>query len=419
MRRPSLSDPRVRAPCQRLTRGRAPVMGRAWSRRDAATAGVILAGGRASRMGGRDKAFAAVDGEPIAVAHRSPLPAICSRRSSSRRTVPSASRGFGVETVADRLPGLRAARRHPCRHARRAATRTIFVVACDMPGLDADVIRLLLARSRAGGRDRAALGGRRRAAARASTPSARCPAIEACLARRPATRCATSCPRSGSTTWARTSCARSRGAARQPPQREHAGGARRASAAASRRRSAERSARPRRRAGRRRRRRPARPDRCRHATRDARAPSPAPQHVHPRVRRAAATSSSTCAPRAKDVYPVALGRVRRRRARRRRVFDDGRRARAGRGARRRGAARASSSRSAGRRRARSSTAWSTARGTTGRSGSSPRRSCAASSSRRARIAERARPRARSVPTGSPSWPSISDAWPDAAATALR
>jgi hypothetical protein len=35
--------------------------------RDAATAGVILAGGRASRMGGRDKAFAAIDREPIAV----------------------------------------------------------------------------------------------------------------------------------------------------------------------------------------------------------------------------------------------------------------------------------------------------------------------------------------------------------------
>ena len=34
---------------------------------DADTAGVILAGGRASRMGGRDKAFAAVEGQPIAV----------------------------------------------------------------------------------------------------------------------------------------------------------------------------------------------------------------------------------------------------------------------------------------------------------------------------------------------------------------
>ena len=34
---------------------------------DANTAGVILAGGRASRMGGRDKAFAAVEGQPIAV----------------------------------------------------------------------------------------------------------------------------------------------------------------------------------------------------------------------------------------------------------------------------------------------------------------------------------------------------------------
>ena len=33
----------------------------------APVAGVVLAGGRASRMGGRDKAFAAVEWEPIAV----------------------------------------------------------------------------------------------------------------------------------------------------------------------------------------------------------------------------------------------------------------------------------------------------------------------------------------------------------------
>src|SRR5207248_2846525 len=33
----------------------------------ASVAGVIVAGGRAVRMGGRDKAFAAVGGEPIAV----------------------------------------------------------------------------------------------------------------------------------------------------------------------------------------------------------------------------------------------------------------------------------------------------------------------------------------------------------------
>ena len=36
-------------------------------RAEVAVTGVLLAGGRASRMGGRDKAFAAVDGEAIAV----------------------------------------------------------------------------------------------------------------------------------------------------------------------------------------------------------------------------------------------------------------------------------------------------------------------------------------------------------------
>src|SRR5215471_11581300 len=80
--------------------------------RDRTTAGVILAGGRASRMGGRDKAFAAVD------------------------TVPDLRPGCGP------LAGIEAAMlasRHPW----------VFVVACDMPGLDAGVIRWLLARPRA------------------------------------------------------------------------------------------------------------------------------------------------------------------------------------------------------------------------------------------------------------------------------
>ncbi len=109
-------------------------------------AGVIVAGGRASRMGGRDKAFAAVGGEPIAVRtirlfHRLfPQVLVATNR-------PERFRGLGVETVADVYPGsgplagihaALLASRHP--HA--------FVAACDMPGLEAGVIRFLVDRIR-------------------------------------------------------------------------------------------------------------------------------------------------------------------------------------------------------------------------------------------------------------------------------
>lgn len=111
--------------------------------RDAVT-GVLLAGGRASRMGGRDKAFAAVGGEPIAArtlrlfGDLFPQVLVATGR-------PERYRALGAETVADVYPGcgplaglhaaMRAAR-HP----------QVFVAACDMPGLDADVIGFLLDR---------------------------------------------------------------------------------------------------------------------------------------------------------------------------------------------------------------------------------------------------------------------------------
>jgi molybdopterin-guanine dinucleotide biosynthesis protein A len=109
-----------------------------------AVAGVIVAGGRASRMGGRDKAFAAVDGEPIAVRtvrlfhDLFPQVLVATNR-------PERFHGLDVEIVGDRFPhcgplaGIHAAlaaSRHP--HA--------FVAACDMPTLDAGVIRFLVAR---------------------------------------------------------------------------------------------------------------------------------------------------------------------------------------------------------------------------------------------------------------------------------
>lgn len=107
-------------------------------------AGVIVAGGHASRMGGRDKAFAAVGGQPIAVRtirlfhDLFPQVLVATNR-------PERFRGLGVETVDDRYPGC-----GPLAgiHAALLASRHphLFVAGCDMPGLDAEVIRLLLAR---------------------------------------------------------------------------------------------------------------------------------------------------------------------------------------------------------------------------------------------------------------------------------
>jgi molybdopterin-guanine dinucleotide biosynthesis protein A len=107
-------------------------------------AGVIVAGGRASRMGGRDKAFAAVGGEPIAVRtvrlFRTLFPQVVVATNRPERFA-----GLDVETVGDRHPGC-----GPLAgiHAAMLVSRHphVFAAACDMPHLDGDVIRFLLAR---------------------------------------------------------------------------------------------------------------------------------------------------------------------------------------------------------------------------------------------------------------------------------
>jgi len=95
-------------------------------------------------MGGRDKAFAAVDGEPIAVRtvrlFRTLFAQVIVVTDRAERF-----RDLGVETIADRMPGC-----GPLGgiHAAMLASRHphVFVAACDMPGLDAEVIRFLLGR---------------------------------------------------------------------------------------------------------------------------------------------------------------------------------------------------------------------------------------------------------------------------------
>ncbi len=107
-------------------------------------AGVILAGGRNSRMGGRDKAFLRVDGETVfartlAVLRR------CFGHVLVVSNAPDKYSGYAVEVTRDELVGL-----GPLGglHAAlgRVPTPYAFVTACDMPFLREEPIRYLVSR---------------------------------------------------------------------------------------------------------------------------------------------------------------------------------------------------------------------------------------------------------------------------------
>ena len=101
--------------------------------------GVLLAGGRATRMGGRDKAFAAVGGEPIAARTLRLFCALFPQVIVATNH-PERFRALGAETVADVFPGC-----GPLAgiHAGMQIARHphVFVAACDMPGLDPEIGR--------------------------------------------------------------------------------------------------------------------------------------------------------------------------------------------------------------------------------------------------------------------------------------
>lgn len=106
--------------------------------------GVILAGGRNSRMGGRDKAFLQVGGQTVFARTLALL-----RRCFSQVVVVSNSpekyAGFDVEVTADELAGL-----GPLGglHAGLGRIRSpyAFVTACDMPFLRSEPILFLVSR---------------------------------------------------------------------------------------------------------------------------------------------------------------------------------------------------------------------------------------------------------------------------------
>lgn len=116
------------------------------TRISARVAGVILAGGRNSRMGGRDKAFLRVDGRTIFERTLGVLRS-CFAQVVVVSNTPEKYAGYAVEVTRDELLGL-----GPLGglHAALGRVRTpyAFVTACDMPYLREEPIHYLAARLR-------------------------------------------------------------------------------------------------------------------------------------------------------------------------------------------------------------------------------------------------------------------------------
>jgi molybdopterin-guanine dinucleotide biosynthesis protein A len=106
--------------------------------------GVLLAGGRAERLGGIPKGLLQVDGEPIAVRALALFRALFGEALLVTST-PGPYATLGVVAVPDLLPGRGAP---GGLHAALTAVRTgwVFAAACDMPFLSEAPIRLLAAR---------------------------------------------------------------------------------------------------------------------------------------------------------------------------------------------------------------------------------------------------------------------------------
>jgi molybdopterin-guanine dinucleotide biosynthesis protein A len=107
-------------------------------------AGVILAGGQNSRMGGRDKAFLRVNGETV-FSRTLSLMRDCFPEILVVSNSPAKYAGYAVDVTADELPGL-----GPLGGLHAALGRVrrpyAFVVACDMPFLRLEPIRFLVSR---------------------------------------------------------------------------------------------------------------------------------------------------------------------------------------------------------------------------------------------------------------------------------
>ncbi len=112
-------------------------------------AGIILAGGRNSRMGGRDKAFLVVDGESV-VERALRVLRSCFSEVLVVSNQPEKYDALGVDVVVDEMPNL-----GPLGglHAGLGRIRGshAFVTACDMPFLHPEPIRFLVEQLRQDG----------------------------------------------------------------------------------------------------------------------------------------------------------------------------------------------------------------------------------------------------------------------------
>ncbi len=112
-------------------------------------AGIVLAGGRNSRMGGRDKAFLVVDGETV-IERTLRVLRNCFADVVVVTNHPEKYAGFGVDVFVDEMPdlgplgGLHAG-------LGKVAAGHAFVTACDMPFLREEPIRFLVDQLQPGG----------------------------------------------------------------------------------------------------------------------------------------------------------------------------------------------------------------------------------------------------------------------------
>ena len=106
------------------------------------TAGVVLAGGVARRLGGRDKALLQVGGKPLLARTLATLAQVTQTQLVVGR--PERHAGFGAAVVADLRPGagplagLETALTH-------VTTPHVILVACDLPFLPVALLEALLA----------------------------------------------------------------------------------------------------------------------------------------------------------------------------------------------------------------------------------------------------------------------------------
>lgn len=109
-------------------------------------AGVVLAGGRNSRMGGRDKAFLRVNGETV-VGRTLDVLRGCFAQVIVVSNTPEKYAGFAVDVIGDELHGV-----GPLGGLHAGLGRIdapyAFVTACDMPFLRVEPIRYLVAQLR-------------------------------------------------------------------------------------------------------------------------------------------------------------------------------------------------------------------------------------------------------------------------------